>query len=212
MKRLPRSVARPAADRPVRRLRRLMSVLAVPLLFLAVAAAPQAAFAQNRVTQQGPAPLFGGFQTDSNDPIEVEADQLEVTEEGKTRKTAFTGNVVVRRGTMLIKAAKLTIFSPADAEVGPGGLGQNSFDRIEASGTVTVNSGQQTATGDAAVVDMKTQKISLNGNVVLTDGTNVLSGDRLTIDLKTGQARVERGNGGRIRGVFTPNAPPGRGR
>jgi len=88
--------------------------------------------------------------------------------------------------------------------------GAGSFTRIEASGKVYVNSGQQTATGDTAVVDMVGKLVTLTGNVVLSQGPNVITGDKLTWDMTTGRARVDQKPGARIRGIFTPGSTPGK--
>lgn len=87
--------------------------------------------------------------------------------------------------------------------------GAGSFTRIEASGKVYVNSGEQTATGDTAVVDMVGKLVTLSGNVVLSQGPNVITGNKLTWDMTTGRARVDQKPGARIRGIFTPGAAPG---
>lgn len=87
--------------------------------------------------------------------------------------------------------------------------GAGSFTRIEASGKVYVNSGEQTATGDDAVVDMVGKLVTLTGNVVLSQGPNVITGNKLTWDMTTGRARVDQKPGARIRGIFTPGAAPG---
>ncbi|MCX5567754.1 LptA/OstA family protein [Kaistia nematophila] len=88
--------------------------------------------------------------------------------------------------------------------------GAGSFTRIEATGKVYVNSGQQTATGDTAVVDMVGKLVTLTGNVVLSQGPNVITGDKLTWDMTTGRARVDQKPGARIRGIFTPGSAPGK--
>lgn len=151
--------------------------------------------------------LFRGFQSGSNDPINVEADSLDVVENDGERQSTFSGNVTVTRGDTVLKAAKIVIYSPATgnpagASEAPGG---GDFSRIVASGKVYVNSKDQTATGDTGAVDLKKRIITLDGNVTLSQGKNVITGDRLVFDMNTGRARVEQASGGgRIRGIFTP--------
>jgi lipopolysaccharide export system protein LptA len=147
--------------------------------------------------------LFAGFQSGNRDPVQVEADSLEVTEGQVERVSVFRGNVTVTRGDTVLRAAVITIYSDA----GQPADDAEPFNRIEASGKVYVSSGEdQTATGDAASLDMKTRTVVLTGNVVLTQGTNVLTGDKLTVDIASGKARIEQTSGGRIRGVFTPTS------
>jgi lipopolysaccharide export system protein LptA len=179
-------------------------------VFRAVAIALPLALAGGHAAFAQASDLFTGFQKKSNDPIQIDAASLEISEEGKNRISEFSGNVIVKRGDTTMRASKIRIFSPTgDTKV----KGQ-SFSRIEATGNVEVKSGPQTATGSQVVVDMGKQTITMTGGVVLSQGANVITGDRLVVDLATGKARVEQEAGKPIRGVFTPGkdgglAPPG---
>ena len=180
--------------------------LAVPLMFAGAAARAQTT-----------GEMFKGFQSDEKGPVNVEADALDVQEKNGLRVSTFSGNVTVTRGDSVLKAGKIAIYSSNDkpaagAKPAPGSdvmPGAGSFTRIEASGKVYVNSGDQTATGDNGVVDMLAKQVTLTGNVVLSQGPNVITGDKLTWDMVTGKARVDQKAGGRIKGVFTPGATPG---
>ncbi len=146
--------------------------------------------------------LFQDFKPGSDQEIQGEADRLEVTEKEQERISVFTGNVTVQRGATVLKAATITIH----ADAGAPESGKEAFNLIEAEGNVQVSENGQTATGDTATFNMKTQIATISGNVVLSQGRNVLTGARLVVDLNSGVARVEQGSGGRIRGIFTPNA------
>jgi lipopolysaccharide export system protein LptA len=158
------------------------------LLLLAAARTPAVA--------AGAADLFAGFQTKSNDPVQVDAQTLEVYEEGKERIAMFTGNVVVKRGDTTLKAASIKLHQDLQGK-------SDAFSRIEAEGGVSVRSKDQTLTGKTAVVDMVANSIVVSGGVVLSQGPNVLTGTRLVVDLNTGRARLE---GDSVRGVFTPSS------
>ncbi len=145
--------------------------------------------------------LFTGFSKKGDGPIEVDAKTLEIVEEDDQRISTFSGGVTVRRGDTTMKAAQIKLFSSKDSEAGD----QSGFNRMEATGTVYVNSGKQTVTGSQAVVDNKAQTIVLSGNVVLSQGKDVLAADRLVIDMATGNARVEQTPGKTIRMVITPD-------
>ena len=145
------------------------------------------------------AQLFSGFQAQSKDPVQVDAEVLEVYEEGKQRISVFSGNVVVRRGNTTLKAATITLYSDLAAK------SVDAFTRIEAGGGVSVKSKDQTVTGKTAVVNMDARTITVSGDVVLSQGGNVLTGSRLVVNLATGRARLE---GDQVRGVFTPSSPP----
>jgi lipopolysaccharide export system protein LptA len=169
----------------------MRSTFRAPLLLaamvLAVAAPPAAG--------QRAADLFAGFQTKSDSPVEVDAETLEVYEEGKERIAVFTGNVVVRRGETTLRAASIKLRQDLQGNA-------EAFSKIEAEGGIVVTSRDQKLTGKAAVVDMKLNSIVVSGGVVLSQGTNVLTGTRLVVDLATGRARLE---GDAVRGVFTPS-------
>ncbi len=145
------------------------------------------------------ADLFSGFQARSNDPVRVDAEALEVYEEGEQRISVFSGNVVVTRGVTRLEAGTITLYSDLEA------TSADAFTRIEANGGVLVRSQNQTVSGDTAVVNMTARTITVSGRVVLSQGKNVLTGSRLVVNLATGRARLE---GGQVRGVFTPNNPP----
>ena len=172
---------------------------AAPAALLALALAAASAGVADAAT----ADLFTGFQAKSNDPVQVDATVLEITEKDKQRISVFSGNVVVTRGKTVLKAEKIMLFSDLDNKTAEG------FTRIEATGGVYVSSDEQTVTGKTAVVDMKSQTITVSGGVVLSQGTNVITGSRLLVNLATGQARVEQEAGKQIRGIFTPEPAGG---
>ncbi len=143
--------------------------------------------------------VFKGFSGDSKSPIQVDAASLEVYEEGDQRISLFTGGVTVRRGDTTMKAATIKLYSDKKDD-------QSGFTRMEASGTVYVNSGNQTATGSNAVVDNKAKTITLTGDVVLSRDKDVVTGARLVIDMATGRARVDPKQGEPVKILITPNA------
>ena len=127
--------------------------------------------------------------------VQVDAQTLEVYEEGKERIAVFTGNVVVKRGDTTLKATSIKLHQDLQGK-------SDAFSKIEADGGVSVRSKDQTLTGKTAVVDMVANSIVVSGGVVLSQGPNVLTGTRLVVDLNTGRARLE---GETVRGVFTPS-------
>jgi lipopolysaccharide export system protein LptA len=150
--------------------------------------------------------IFAGFQSKSKDPIQVDAQALEVHEENGQRVSVFSGGVTVTRGNTIMKAGTISLYSGTQATATSG------FSRIEASGKIVVTSGSQSVTGSSAVVDMKANTITVSGGVVLQQGDNVITGSRLIVNMTTGTARVEQEPGKQIRGVFsagglTPGQP-----
>ncbi|MEO1067312.1 MAG: lipopolysaccharide transport periplasmic protein LptA [Pseudomonadota bacterium] len=141
------------------------------------------------------ADAFAGFSSDNNQPIQIEADSLEVRDEEKL--AIFKGNVDVQQGPTTMKAAKLNVFY--DGAVNTAG-GNQGIRRIEALGKIWVNTGDNTATGDRAIFNMKTQIVELIGNVVLTQCDNIIRGKKLTVNLTTSQAQLS--GTGRVQALF----------
>ncbi len=172
---------------------RLAGLLAAAIILSVPAGVP--AFAQSTGN------LFSGFQSKSKDPVQIDADTLDIHEEGKQRISVFSGGVVVKRGKTTLKASTIKLFSNKEQK-----SQSDAFTRIEASGPVYVNSEDQTVTGDAAVVDMATQVITLTGNVVLKRGTtDVAKGHILVVNLKTGAARFQNAPGQRLQILIQPS-------
>ena len=173
---------------------------------LALAASPAVAPAQNA---QGVPNALQGFSQNRDKPVQIEAATLEVRDKDKV--ATFSGNVHVMQGDTNLRSKSLVVFYDNDspmktAQPGPGG--QQSIRRLEAKGSVVVTQKDQTATGDNASFDMRTNTVTLLGNVLVTQGQNVLRGDRLIVDLNSGISRVESGKpgqGGRVQGLFVPS-------
>jgi lipopolysaccharide export system protein LptA len=141
---------------------------------------------------------FAGFDTGSDEPIQIEADRLEVRDPEKL--AIYTGSVKVRQGDTLLEAPELRVFYTGEptAQGAPG----SQVSRIEAGPSVTVSSADQTASGRNVVLDMAQDLITMTGNVVLTQGPNVVRGERLVVNLQTKQGRME---GGRVQTLITPS-------
>ena len=148
-----------------------------------------------------------GFQQNRGQPVQIEASRLEVRD--KDKMATFSGNVKVVQGDTTMRCKTLVVFyeqqnkdgqqaqaaaqtMPA-AKPGPGGSSQIS--KLEASGGVTVVQKDQTATGDRALFDMKSNTVTLLGNVLVSQGPNVMRGEKLVVDLTTGVSRVDAGSG-----------------
>ena len=160
-----------------------------------------------------------GFQQNRGQPVQIEASRLEVRD--KDKMATFTGNVKVVQGDTTLRCKTLVVFyeqqnkdgqqaqaaaaktMPA-AKPGPGGSSQIS--KLEASGGVTVVQKDQTATGDRALFDMKSNTVTLLGNVLVSQGPNVMRGEKLVVDLTTGVSRVDAGSGP-VRMLIQQGAP-----
>ena len=154
-----------------------------------------------------------GFSKNKGQPVNIEAERLEVRDKDKT--AVFTGKVVVTQGDTIMRCRTLTVFyvgQPGKDDAskpvakGPDGNAQK-IKKLEAQGDVVVTQADQIATGDNAIFDMDTNIVTMNGKVVLTQGQNVLRGNKLIVDMTNSYSRVESGGGGngRVQGLFVPS-------
>jgi lipopolysaccharide export system protein LptA len=145
---------------------------------------------------------------DSDQPIEIEADVLEVRQnEGLA---TFRGNVDAVQGDMTLTSDVLDVFY-TNAEGGESGGGsEGAIQRIVATGNVVVTSPREVARGNEGVYDLESRTIVLTGDVVLTRDGNVLRGSRLEVDMASGVSRLlpER-DGGRVRALFVTEGEGG---
>jgi lipopolysaccharide export system protein LptA len=154
-----------------------------------------------------------GSLTSSQDPISIEADQLEVFD--KEKRAIYTGSVVVTQGTTVMKAQVMTVLyesnsAPgADAAaattptiLGADDAGGTVLKRVDAQGGVTIMAQDQIATGDSGIYERATDVMTLLGNVTLTKGGNVTKGEKLVYNIGTGVAFVEAGKTGRVSSSF----------
>lgn len=169
-----------------------MRVLILSPLLAGLAAS--AALAQS---QSGGTSALKGH--DSNAPVDVSADRIEVQD--RADRAIFAGNVHVRQNELTLDTARLTVAYSND-----GGV---QIQRLDAAGGVVVKSPSETAKGNFGIYDLNRKLITLIGGVELTRGANRIYGQRLTIDLDSGRAVIDGGppgvnqSGGRVTGHFT---------
>ncbi len=144
-----------------------------------------------------------GAQHDSDQPIEITADTLEVRQ--SENLAIFRGDVDALQGDMRLTADVIVVHYRENKETPD----QPGISRIDVEGNVFVSSPEETAQGQRGVYDVDNARIDLVGEVVLTQGENVVRGERLELDLKTGLSRVisgadSSGEKQRVRGLFMP--------
>ncbi len=192
---------------------RFAAVFARALLaLLAMALAPSVTQAQ---TAHGVPNALQGFSQNRDKPVQIEAATLEVRDKDKV--ATFSGDVRVTQGDTNLRCKSLLVFydqenNPNNLKTAqPGPQGQQQIRRLEAKGGVVVTQKDQTATGEMASFDMRTNTVTLMGNVLVTQGQNVLRGERLVVDLTSGVSRVESGKAGqgRVQGLFLPGGSGG---
>ena len=134
---------------------------------------------------------FGGaFEGlgNSDEPIQIEADNLEVVDGQGLAK--FNGNVTVVQGTTILKAASLKVFylNSESSNANPN----SRIRKIEAGGKrVAIRSGNNYATADEMVVDMLPEIVTMRGDVVVSQGSNTVNGCVLIVHLKTNNATLK---------------------
>lgn len=155
-----------------------------------------------------------GFGTSSKEPIQIDADSLDVFDQ--EQRAVYKGNVIVKQGETTMKAAKVTVYydrrggqamsAAAAAAPADGDNNNTTLKKVDAEGGVTILSRDQVATGDRGIYDRTTDIVTLTGNVTLSKGENVTRGQRLVYNVGTGIATMEAGSaGGRVSSSFTPN-------
>lgn len=139
------------------------------------------------------------FQTNASAPIELNADALNVDDGRKV--AVFRGDVDATQDGFKIRCAELSAFYKGGSGLvdvanpgatAAGGQPASELSRIEARKSVRVTSKDgQTATGDWADFDVKSNKITMGGNVVLSRGKSMVRGTRFLIDLTTGESKID---------------------
>jgi len=138
---------------------------------------------------------------DSNAPVDVDADHVEVQD--RDGRFVWDGNVRVRQANLIMNAKRLTGTYHK--------VGDNpQLDRLDAQGGVDFTLNDDSAHGDVAVYDLNRKIITLIGSVSLKQGGNSIQGGRLVYDLVSRHATLDgRGPSGGVE-VIGGRAQPGR--
>ncbi|MGR3373949.1 MAG: lipopolysaccharide transport periplasmic protein LptA [Pseudooceanicola nanhaiensis] len=135
---------------------------------------------------QGPSLAFGSAGN-SDKPVEVEAENLSVSQTDGTAE--FLGDVIIRQGDMRLNAPRVLVEYSED---------QSKVKRLEATGGVTIVSGEDAAEAEQAEYDLDARTIVMTGDVTIVQGPNTLSSSKMTIDLDAGTAQMD----GRVRTIL----------
>lgn len=129
----------------------------------------------------------------TGDKVAISGDNFTVEE--KLHQATFTGNVIITQSRIKVTADKVVAF------YGEGGA--TNIKSFEATGHVKIVTKDQTATGDSATFDPKTQMLRLTGNVVVNNAAGQMKGPELLVDLGKNTSVFTGGKSGRVTGVFT---------
>lgn len=161
-----------------------MRILRPLIVVSALALLPMAALAQ------GAKIAFGNVKQDTSQPVEVTADNLAVNQNDGT--AIFTGNVLIGQGQMRLSAPKVQVHYNEEG---------NRIERMQASGGVTLVSGEDAAEAAEADYNIDSGMIHMRGNVLLVQKQSALTAERMVVDTRSGTARME----GRVKTVLQPD-------
>ncbi|WP_226941709.1 LptA/OstA family protein [Pseudooceanicola spongiae] len=174
----------PAVDMAVSRPFRAIAMASLAALSLAL---PAALLIAPPALAQETSVSFGTGSGDTKAPINVDSDTLSVSQTDGT--AVFEGNVKVAQNDMKLSAPRvLVVYNQAGDEI----------DRLEATGGVTLVSGEDAAEGDRADYDVVNGNIVMRGNVLLLQGNSTIASEVMHVDLDSGSARME----GRVRTIL----------
>lgn len=134
-------------------------------------------FTSTYVVAQDIAGQFGSLAEDSNQPIEAQADKMEIDE--ATGQIQMSGTVEIVQGLTKLTAAFVRIEYTED---------QNNIKTIYASGSVYLESSGDVAKGDEATYQLSENMIYLNGNAMLVQENNTLNAENIKLNTETGSA------------------------
>jgi lipopolysaccharide export system protein LptA len=136
---------------------------------------------------QGANIAFGNIKQDTSAPVEVSADNMDINQ--NTGTAVLTGNVLIGQGAMRISARTVSIVYNSD---------RSQISQLNASGGVTLVSGDDAAEAATAEYNVDSGLILLSGNVLLVQGQAAITADRMRVDTSAGTARME----GRVKTVL----------
>lgn len=166
-----------------------------------------------------------GARQNSNEPIDISSDTLEVQQDKQL--AIFRGKVDVQQGDTRLRSDELYVYyrdrnAPAAGATGSaqprqstpaprpaagqaGSPDASSITKIEAKGNVFVSTPKERAQGDFGVYDVDKRTVTITGNVILTSDDSTLRCARAVMYQDTGRSTCDPAAGQRVRGVIIPN-------
>lgn len=144
------------------------------------------------------------LESDRRQPISIEADQGSLDQ--KNQVTVFSGNVVIKQGSLNIRAAKVRVSQDTSgnqtmsAEGSPVKFGQ----QLE-------NKGQVEGQGNRVEYASATGVVKLSGNAQVRRGGDIARGEVITYNMRSevytvlGGKAVGQKNGGRVSVIIQPS-------
>lgn len=142
-------------------------------------------------------PLAAAAQSPKSKEVNITAGRMEILDAEK--RAIFTGKVDAKREDVRLTCDRLVAIY---AEVKQAdGTTKNEVTQLEAEGSVTIVTKNQTITGDWAKMDVKADKLVVGGKVKVVQGQTILEGELLNVDLNADKSEM---TGGRVKGSFVP--------
>jgi lipopolysaccharide transport protein LptA len=137
-------------------------------------------------------------QMHSDQPISINADDLEAVMQKGQRKFLFRKNVVVVQGEMTLHTDALEAFYPE---------GSSDPDRLVATGNVIMEQEGRTLTCDHATYVRAEDRLICEGRAVMVSGEDRLSGDKIDVLIESGVVKAS----GKVQVNVMPKDSEGKG-
>lgn len=148
-----------------------------------------------------PTAVFAQGKSDFSQPMEVESSQEEL--DIKNNRLVLTDNVVIRQGTLLIRADRLEASASENAEQADIFTAEGS----PATYSQTLDDGSQiNAQANKITYFQSERRLELSGDARISQGSSSSSGDLITYDLEkqTITATSSGDEDSRVITIFTP--------
>jgi len=141
--------------------------------------------------------------------VQIESDRMESV--GGENAVLFSGQVVARKGDLVIHADDMTLHylgSEERAQLPAGD--ERHLQKLFAVGNVKVETPEWVGTGGRLDYFEGERKVRLTGDARIWQGSNLVTGESVTIYLEEGRSIVERSDrpGERVRAFFYSDDPP----
>ncbi|RUO71925.1 lipopolysaccharide transport periplasmic protein LptA [Idiomarina ramblicola] len=148
-----------------------------------------------------PSAVLAQGKSDFSQPMEVESSQEEL--DIKNNRLVLTDNVIIRQGTLLIRADRLEASASENAEQADTFVAEGS----PATYSQTLDDGNQiNAEANKITYFQGEQRLELSGNARISQGSSSSSGELITYDLdeQTVTATSSGEENSRVITIFTP--------
>ena len=144
--------------------------------------------------------LASARSTDRNQPMQLDADGQDCNVADANSKCVFTGNVVIRQGTLDVRASRAEVLRRNDA------IDQVILTGKQATMKQQMDDGtMMNARADRIVYEPHREILTLTGNFKIESPQGSNSGQKMVYNMGTGQMQ-SGGDGTRVRTVIQPRS------